>query len=64
MADIEINFSAQKLPRVLTAWGTYLGLAQPATGAEIAAYLKDVIRRVTKNIERKAAEDAIVVEDV
>ena len=61
MADIEINFTPEKLARVQAAWGTYMGLAQAATPAEIADYLKGEVKRITKNMERRTAEAAIVV---
>jgi hypothetical protein len=70
MADIAINFSDAKMPRVLAAMGKYLnttdenGVQIDATAVQIAAHFKDEIKRIVGNIERREAEAAIQVPEL
>jgi hypothetical protein len=69
MADIEINFPAAKLARVQAAMGRYLapldGNGQiPATTIQIADYLKNELKRITRDVERQAAIAAINIDEV
>ena len=61
MASITINFSSAVAQRLAVAFQEALGLDDPATSANIKAYIiadmKQVVRSAEREIARRALED-------
>jgi len=58
MPSITINFSPEHATRIQDALTYALGLEQPATAADLKAYVIADVRQLVRNTEKRMAEEA------